>query len=145
DIMPAHPAMALHVAVRDAVRHALVADRLEQPIEYYRGVVPANGGDHAVRRQTDAAVIEKGRRAGSLADLAHQADGPVKARRLVANMDGFPVIHGNAAIAAPTVLNREIVLSSYAVCIRYGAPLYESGAFAKRSRKLLIRGVRPVG
>jgi len=84
-----------------------------------------------VRRQTDSAVIDKGRRAGSLADVAHQADGPVKARRLVANMDGFAVIHGSAAIAAPSVLNREIVLSSCAVCIRYGAH-NESGAFFQK-------------
>ena len=36
--------MSLHVAMSDMVADALIADRLEQPIEQDRGVVATNGG-----------------------------------------------------------------------------------------------------
>jgi hypothetical protein len=66
--------MALHVTPGDAVRDALIADGVEQPIEDDRGIVPLHGGDHTVPRQTDPTVIDEVRRASHLADATHPPD-----------------------------------------------------------------------
>ena len=64
--------MALHVAVRDAVRHALVADRFEQPIKDDRRVMSAYRGDGAVSRQANPSIVHYARRARDLADVSDQ-------------------------------------------------------------------------
>src|SRR4051812_8103051 len=79
-VVPPHPAMLLHVAMGDAVGHALVAERIHQPIEDDGRVVPLHRGDYPLPRQTDPAVVDQVPRAGDLADAAHQVDCSTKER-----------------------------------------------------------------
>jgi hypothetical protein len=74
-VMPPYPAMLLHVAVGDAVRHTLVAERIHQPIEDGRRVVPPHRGDDAVPSQANPSIIDYARRAGHHADVPHEPSG----------------------------------------------------------------------
>ena len=58
DVLPSDSAVLLHVAVSDAVGHALVAERVNQPIENGGRFVPLHGGDHPVPRQADPGVVD---------------------------------------------------------------------------------------
>src|SRR5438874_6585556 len=53
---PPHAAMLLHVTVSDAVRHALVAECIDQPIEDGWRIVTAHRGDDPLARQANSAV-----------------------------------------------------------------------------------------
>src|SRR4051812_41681754 len=66
-VVPPHPAVLLHVAIGDAVRHALVAERIHQPIEHDGRVVPAHRGDYSLPRQADPGIIDYASRAGNSA------------------------------------------------------------------------------
>jgi hypothetical protein len=59
--------MLLHVAVRDAVRDTLIAERVDQPIEYRWRVVPLHRRDDTVPRQTDSGIVDDALRASKLA------------------------------------------------------------------------------
>jgi hypothetical protein len=72
--------MLLHIPVGDSVRHPLIAEAIDQPRENDRSVASANGGDHAVSRQADPAVVDEVRRIRSVADSADQADRPTQVR-----------------------------------------------------------------
>jgi hypothetical protein len=74
--------MLLHIARGDAVRHALIAEAIDQPIENDRGVVPANRGDDAVLCQAYTAVVDEVWRASNAADAADQPDRPAQVQRL---------------------------------------------------------------
>src|SRR3954453_1782913 len=59
DVLPADPAMLLHVGVSDAVRHSLVAEGVDQPIEYRRRIMSLDRCNDSMPRQTDPSVIDE--------------------------------------------------------------------------------------
>src|SRR5207237_1430251 len=63
------------------VRHSLVAEGVDQPIEYRRRIMSLDRCNDSVPRQTDPGVIDEPSRAGHLADAAEQLDRSVNARR----------------------------------------------------------------
>jgi len=74
--------MLLHVAVSYTVRHTLIAEGVDQPIEYRGRVVPLHRGDYAVPRQTDPGVVDEAPAAGNSADTANEPDYRPQARWL---------------------------------------------------------------
>src|SRR3954470_13995816 len=68
DVLPADPAMLLHVGVSDAVRHSLVAECVDQPIEDRRCIVSLDRCNDSVPRQTASGVIDERPCPGDLAD-----------------------------------------------------------------------------
>jgi hypothetical protein len=75
-------AVVADVGIGDAVRHALVAERVNQPIEDRRRIVSLHRGDDAVSRQADSGVVDNAQRARDLADEPHQPDCSAKPRRI---------------------------------------------------------------
>ena len=72
DVLPSDPAMLLHVAISNAVRHALIAQRIDQPIENGRRVVSLYRRDDALSRQADPGIVDQGPGAGILAYMTDQ-------------------------------------------------------------------------
>ena len=152
--MPPHPAMALHVAVGDAVRHALIAEGIDQPIENRGRVVPLHRGDHPASRQADPieillAALDRG------ASLIFFPEGTrnMTDQRLLPFRSGLY----HLASARPQVelvpvwidnLNRvlpkgEVIPLPLLCAVTFGAPLSlmpaeEGGPFRERSRAALL-------
>src|SRR4029077_18818731 len=61
NVIPAHPAVALHIAVSDVVADALITDRFEQPVKQPRGVATLNGGLNAMFGQVARKLIDQAR------------------------------------------------------------------------------------
>src|ERR1043166_9903181 len=59
DVVPAHRAMAHHVIKSDAVRYALIAEEIHQPIENHRRMAALDGHNDAAPRHIHAAAIDK--------------------------------------------------------------------------------------
>jgi hypothetical protein len=56
--MPSDATVLLHVTVRDAVRHALVAQRVDRPIEDRRRIVSLDRRDDTVPGQAHPGIID---------------------------------------------------------------------------------------
>src|SRR4051794_41188599 len=79
DVLPADPAMLLHVGVSDAVRHSLVAECVDQPIEYRRRIMSLDRCNDSMSGQANSAIIDEPSRTRDLADAAEQLDRSVNA------------------------------------------------------------------
>ena len=79
--MPPHAAMLLHVTVSDAVRHALVAECIDQPIEDGWRIVTAHRGDDPLARQANSAVLYDAPSAGNETDTVNKPNRCSKVQR----------------------------------------------------------------
>jgi hypothetical protein len=71
DILPPDAAVLLHAAVSDAVRNALVAECVDQPVENCRGVVPLDCSDDAVPGETVPGILDQASRTSNWANPAN--------------------------------------------------------------------------
>jgi hypothetical protein len=68
DVVPGQPAVTVHVVASDSVRDALVAQRVDQPIEYRRRVAIGDPFSHPVGLELGSNVIDQARGSGKTAD-----------------------------------------------------------------------------